>query len=103
MKNEIINWRRFLAFLPVILALVFLSLYGRRFLPEYLMGPIHFFLFFTFFLIFYRSRRWNPNPPPVRTERLWWMLPLIVVVLIIMEWLRTRFPEALPWLTLLMM
>ena len=92
-----------LAFAPVTLGLAFLRVYGSRFLPRHLVTPITAFLFFSLFLLFYRSRRLNPHPPPLRTQRLLWSLPLLVLLLGLGEWLKMKSPQSLPWLTLLMM
>jgi hypothetical protein len=53
------NWRRYLAFTPVTVALAVLSVYGPRVMPVYLVGVIVVVAFVASFLMFYTSPRWK--------------------------------------------
>ena len=95
------NWRRFLAFTPVTVALAFLTVYGPNVMPHYLVGVFVVFLFFAFFLIFYTSPRWKPTLPPITARAVLLLVIWLVVALIGVGWAQRRFPQCLPWVTLL--
>jgi hypothetical protein len=97
--NEKFNWRRVLAFTPVTVALAFLTVYGPNVVPHYLVGLFVVFLFFAFFLIFYTSPRWKPTLPPINARVGLLLVIWLVVALIGVGWAQRRFPQALPWVT----
>jgi len=102
--NTKVNSLKFaLAFIPVEVGLVFLTVYGHRVLPEYLTSAIVGFLFIALFLIFYRWRWLNPNPPPLPMRRLLLALALFPVALTLIYWINLKFPRSPALLTLLMM
>jgi len=96
--NEI-NWRRFLAFLPVSLALGWIGpyLFSHFGNAGVAIGAI---LFFTFFIPFYSLPRWGkPLLPAATTRRLLWV-GIITVALVCFS-LTSVFRHAPLWLTLL--
>jgi hypothetical protein len=97
--DEKFNWRRCPAFTPVAVALAFLTVYGPNVMPHYLVGVFVVFLFFAFFLIFYTSPRWKPTLPPITARVVLLLVIWLVVALIGVGWAERRFPQALPWVT----
>ena len=93
------NWRRFLAFTPITVALAFLTVYGPEIIPRYLVGAIVVSLFFALFLIFYGSPRWKPTLPPITTRSLLLLFAWLAVAIIGVTWIERTFPKILPWLT----
>jgi uncharacterized membrane protein YfcA len=96
------NWRRFLAFTPVTVALGLLTAYGRDIMPRLLVRAIVVFLFFALFLIFYSSPRWRPTLPPITTRRLLFLFAGVAVAFIGVAWIERSLPQVLPWLLFLL-
>jgi uncharacterized membrane protein YfcA len=96
------NWRRFLAFMPVTVALAFLTVYGPEILPHYLVGAIVVILFFAFFVIFYGSPRWKPTLPPITLRGLLFLFASLAIAFIGVAWVERRFRQVLPWLVFLL-
>jgi uncharacterized membrane protein YfcA len=96
--NHEFNWRRFLAFIPVTVALAVLTAYGREIMPQYLLGLIVVFLFTALFLIFYSSPRWTPTLPRERMtkSRILSLFATLAVLIVGIVWLHQRFPQLLP-------
>lgn len=94
------NWRRLLAFTPVMVVLAALTVYGPDVMPRYLIGALVVFLFMTLFIIFYSLPRWKPTLPRERatTARILSVFATVAIAFIGIVWFNRRFPQRAPWL-----
>jgi hypothetical protein len=100
------NWRRVLAFAPVMVALALLTVDGPHFIPHYLILPIGVVLFVCLFLIHYSLPRWKPalrRPVSTRMRLVLLVLSWSAIAFIGVSWIEWRFPhQVLPWLAFLL-
>lgn len=100
MTNWEFNWRRFLAFIPVMVGLAVLTVYGPDILPQYVVGALVVVLFIGLFLIFYSRSRWKPSIPRNRmnTAKILIVFAVVAVAFIGISWFSSSFPRRALWL-----
>ena len=97
--NGEFNWRRVVAFAPVMVGLALLTAYGPDLMPRYLVGLIVIGLFFVLFLIYMSSSRWKSKLRPITTCALIFLLSAVSLGFVASTWIERTAPQALPWLT----
>jgi hypothetical protein len=101
------NWRRVLAFIPVVIALALLTVNGSHFMPRYLVRPIGLFLFLSLFLNHYHYSlpRWKLASRPL-SPKFRFVLSLLsgaAIAIIGVFWLHWQFPhQVLPYFAFLL-
>ena len=98
--NRDFNWRRLLAFTPVMIGLAVLTVYGPDILPRYLVGAFVVFLFTALFIIFYSQPRRQPTIPRERmnTARILAVFTTVAAAFLGITWFSSTFPHRALWL-----
>jgi peptidoglycan/LPS O-acetylase OafA/YrhL len=92
------NWRRFLGFMAITVALAVLTVYDLDILPKYAVGPVVVLVFIGLLLISYGLPHRKPTLPRERMTgpRLWSLFAILGVGDGI-AWVNLRFSQR-PWL-----